>query len=210
VAYEYDFVSRRILKEGGVNPDIFRGVSGYVKKEILMRDYANTYGELMGKGMIDIWNIAVDKGLTHVFLDIGCGVGKCLVWAVALGFRSAIGIELVRNRYESARAVKGRLPTRYKKAIELYNIDILDYKHGENGNGRGEPAMIFISNIMWSEDVNRRLFKALTETYPRGSYIISSAVCYKDCDRRRYKNEGVIYLPMSWDRYSVCHKTLLV
>ena len=68
------------MKQGGVNPAIFKGLSGYTS-EAIFGNYSSTYGELMAKGMVDVYKIAVDRGLTDVFIDIGCGVGKCLAWA---------------------------------------------------------------------------------------------------------------------------------
>ena len=203
--YEYDFTSRRLLKQGGIDSNIFKGISGYSHRDLLNIQYSTTYGELMGEGMMTVWDIAVKRGLTDVFLDLGCGIGKCLALAVVLGFKSAIGIEIVKGRYKSACIMRDRLPSRYKNTIEIYGVDVFDYEYVNK-----KPCMIFISNIMWGEEVNRRLFKMLTETYPRGSYIISSAVSYKDCDDTKYKNEGTVYTPMSWDKFSICHKTLIL
>lgn len=183
-----------LLRNNDIPLDIIGRYSGYTFRALFKT--STGYGEVTAKGMHAIYDMARRYNI-RTFYDIGCGVGKSLLVALLLGFERAVGVEIVKERVDIARQMQAKLPPSLKTAM---TISQGDWATELKIPPESTPIMIFVSNLLWSEEESKRLFQYLTKTAPPGSIIISSAFYATD----GLKKIDTLLVPMSWCYYSYC------
>ena len=193
IDYEYE----NLLKRHNLPVNIIERYSGFIlDSRILSSNFATGYGEITGKGMKEIENLATEFQMDS-FYDIGCGTGKALLLAILMDFKRAVGIEIVPERYNIAvRMMKG-LPKAMKERMHVHLGDYNNFKIAEK-----KPILVFVSNLLWSTEGNKDLFKYLLRI-PQGSLIVISTV--PDVLPDGFKKLKTVKTPMSWYHRSECH-----
>jgi len=149
--------------------------------------YPATYGELTREGMKEFIEGLHINTKGKKLIDLGSGLGKIPLYAVAdHHFSFAKGVELADERYNKAVEMVSKLPKQIKDKIEYENgnlleADIKDYD------------IIFISNLCFSEDLNRKIVDKLKEA-KTGTIIASSKQLF-DSSLKLIKT---IKVKMSW------------
>lgn len=134
------------------------------------KGYSNTYGELNRDGLTQLFkNISVkDK----VFYDLGSGKGQVVINAVKMypSLKKIVGIELDTDRHNEAVDLlkRSEIENLGDKCI-LLNDDILDSKVHYS-----DADIIYISNLCFSEKVNKKLAKKLCNELRVGSMVFAS------------------------------------
>ena len=113
------------------------------------------YGRLKPKGASEVFRITKLKA-DETFLDIGAGIGNCVIQAVATHCKKGKGLELVKERHAIGQIYRGyyseamsKLQIRDTKHInpldiELINGDLTDESHREFLTK--EVDVVFVNN----------------------------------------------------------------
>jgi hypothetical protein len=161
--------------------------------------YNLTYGELTWAGMKNISSYCENKGIDKkTFIDLGCGNGKTLAYAINSGFKDARGAEIVQARYDYAMKAREKLDNYMKDKISLSKKDIFELKP----EYFPPESVIFISNLMFPEPTNQEMIKHLSKTTPAKTIIILSKLPSNLYDFKLIEQIGV---PMSWNPDSKCY-----
>lgn len=178
---------------------IFLDINGFGKvKDIYPKNYKYTYGEIQIEAMQNIFKEAQDNNIS-IFIDLGCGVGKGLVLAKFVGFKKVYGVEIVQERYEKAIRAISKLPKIDKNDIFIYNKDLFNFDLSQFRT----PVAIFISNLVFPDDVNTRLFDYIINNSQKGTMIFCSKFHINEYDKPlRY--EKLLNTPMSWAKNGKC------
>jgi hypothetical protein len=175
---------------------MFNGINGYITKQ--HDKYNLTYGEITPKAINNIKKYLEKQNINpDIFIDLGCGVGKSLVIAKYKGFKECYGIEIVKERYDEAIRLYNRLETLYKNDIYIYNDDLFNIKKIIKIDNKRHYT-IFISNLLFSKELNKKIWNYLNEIMPNGSIIIVS----QSFDSKHIE---IIETPMSWSNISECY-----
>lgn len=170
-----------------------------VKKNELGDKYNLTYGELTWPGMKNILKYCIDKGIPRkTFIDLGCGNGKTLAYAIHSGFKDAKGSEIVQARYVYAMKAREKLDGYMKDKIHLSNKDIFELKP----EYFPKDSVIFISNLMFPEPTNQEMIKQLSKVTPANVIMIVSKL---PSDLYQFKLIEQINVPMTWNPDSNCY-----
>ena len=152
-----------------------------------------SYGEISNEGIEILSNLTNNKNL---FIDLGCGTGRSLAYAILNGFNKAKGVELVLERVEYAKKQIELLPSYMKDNIEIKQDDILklnkDYFFGAN--------VIWISNLLFPIEINNKIFKLLSDNIDKNTIVVVSIMQNETYDLKFIKE---LIVPMSWDKNSV-------
>jgi SAM-dependent methyltransferase len=178
-------------------PESFIAVDNNKKGE----QYNLTYGELTSEGVEKIVKYLESKKInpnTRTFIDLGCGNGKALVYAIINGFIQANGTEIVEERYEFAEKKKQELEDKIKEKINITNADIFDLPQ----NYFPPNSVIFVSNLLFPDKTNQKLINFLSNNTSADNIIIVSKI-----PNNLYKLKLIekINVPMSWARHSECY-----
>jgi hypothetical protein len=176
--------------------------------------YKITYGEMTYQGIEMLYNLlfvqnsrklkffASDNKVPSYFLDVGSGKGKlCLYMASKDNIIKSIGVELVKDRHNSAVELKKSLSEKgmqvYTNKTTLLNNDI--FKVMLPNKLYVEPSSIFvwISNLCFEEEHTVKIFEKMMDELPVDSIICSSKP-YSGQDNRLVLIDTV-QLPMSWN-----------
>jgi cyclopropane fatty-acyl-phospholipid synthase-like methyltransferase len=197
--YGVDYEFETMLDKNGIS-NIYKDYCGYINfSDKYSTKYSTEYGEIQYKGMQNIYKIAKKNDIS-TFYDIGCGVGKSLIMAAILGYKKAIGIELVDARYNKACVVLNRCSPKIRNKIEIYNGDMMEF---DRVFEERKPIIIFASNLTWPKEITKQFFKKYSNNLPKGSIIVSSLFnCYKEDEDKFTRRK--IKIPMSWDYNSIC------
>ena len=194
---------------------LFANKSGYFLLERKIGKYDTGYGEITCVGMESICDVLkynkIDIAET-IFFDFGCGVGKAIVMAKLLGFKKAIGVEIVKERYDCAMGVLDRLPSDIQQDIEVYNADMLKFALQpilDKNNNNNKPVAIFASNLLWSPKVTKDFLAKYMRETPEGSMIVSSLFFIHPGDEKFILSKNEYNVPMSWSKHDMCTFTLL-
>lgn len=178
---------------------IFSDVSGHIKiNDTYPKEYAYTYGEIQFDAMQNIFKESQNNNI-DTFIDLGCGVGKGLVLAKFVGFKKVYGIEIIKERCDKALIAISKLPDIDKNDIFVYNKDFFDIDLKKFK----KPVTIFISNLIFTEDVNRKLFDYIIDNTQKGTMIFCSKFNVKNYDKP-LKYKKMISTPMSWCKTAFC------
>lgn len=195
-----DSEASRLLRTHGLG-DVFKNIDGFTVTRITLQpNMASTYGEVRCKGVENMYKLARAHDIT-TFVDIGSGVGKALVLAKLMGFDKCVGVENNENRYRQAVLVKSRLPDRVSQDIELHFLDAMKF----DLTSYTTPVLIFISNLLWPNDLCVEFTKKIIEEAPPGSLVVSSKCSYYLKDKERLRNVRMLETPMSWDWQALCY-----
>ena len=158
------------------------------------KKYALTYGELTVDGFKSIMNKLKDMGFKEplVLADLGSGMGKIPIMAVHYGnAEKAVGIELAKERHDTAVSMKSKLSKDYQDKLTFINGDLLKDIDLKIFN------VIFISNLCFSPEINIKLGNKLKEL-KIGTYIF----CSKEINVPYLKSLGSIKVVMTWTQNS--------
>jgi hypothetical protein len=179
---------------------IYEGLSGFTKSE--SDKYNTTYGEITFAGIDSISKFLDENKIKKdIFIDLGCGIGKSLLMAIMNGFEKAYGTELVKERYDIAMKAYEKMDESDKKNIEIYNQDLFNFNKLSELD-RSKNVVVFISNLLYDNNMNIKLFNHL-RVLPIGSIIIVSKKPSKNIDNIIF--EKLIRVPMSWNDLSECY-----
>jgi len=170
-----------------------------VPKNNTDQNYNLTYGELTWNGMENIGKYMELKDLSkNTFIDLGSGNGRTLAYAVLNGFKEAKGTEIVEARHNYAMNMRKKLDGYMKDKIKLSNKDIfqLDPSYFPS------ESVVFISNLLFSENTNQKLINFLSENTPSNVIIILSSL---PNNLMKFKLIETLELPMSWSKNSTCY-----
>jgi len=158
------------------------------------KKYALTYGELTVDGFKSIMNKLKDMGFKEplVLADLGSGMGKIPIMAVHYGnANKAVGIELAKERHNTAVSMKSKLSKDYQDKLTFINGDLLKDIDLKIFN------VIFISNLCFNKEINIKLGNKLKEL-KIGTYIF----CSKEIIVPYLKSLGSIKVGMTWTKNS--------
>lgn len=187
---------------------LFDNLSGYKSHhKVYDKSYVTTYGEIQYTAIEEIYKLAVQHGADNAFIDFGCGIGKGIIMALLVGFKKTYGVELVKERYDDAIVAVSRLPNKYKKNIFVFNGDMFDFDFKVT---EGKPVCIFMSNLLFTVDVNKKIFHKIGTEAPKGTLVVCSGYNIQGDDLFRFKKLKTLSTPMSWntDAFSYVFKVL--
>jgi len=168
--------------------------------------YNLTYGELTSEGMENIVKYLESRDIKirdSTFIDLGCGNGKTLVYAIIYGFKKALGTEIVKERYEYALKKRELLDPNIKDHITISNLDIFDLPSEYflptiyHGN-----VIIFISNLLFPEETTQKIIQFLSKIVAKNTIVIASKI---PNNLYKFKFIRQIDIPMSWSMKSSCY-----
>ena len=186
--------------------DFYAGINGFGAKTISENENS-VYGEITLAGLQALADTfkrfaplsGFDK--THRnFVDLGSGIGKVVIGlAILVPEIQSNGIEYVHERHEMALSARKRIQTN----------SLANRIHFRNGSFLEPPYIfkntcwIFVSNLMFSEELQAALAKRLeAECTPKTLIICSKelplAAPFECLDR------GIV-IPMSWSATSTCY-----
>lgn len=132
-----------------------------------------TCGEINRTSIKSISMYCIDRGIPiENFIDLRCGNGETLVYAIQNGFANAKGTEIVQDKYNNAMNVREKLDSYMKDKIKLSNNNIFELKP----DYFPPDSVIFINNSTFSESTNHELIKHLSKVTPSGIIIILSKI----------------------------------
>jgi len=175
--------------------DFFISVGDKYKKESGGK-YDATYGELLFPGVKKIYEICKENNVPiSFFVDLGCGNGKTLFYAISSGFDKAKGVELTKERVDYGKKVWEKQDQDIKKRINFEQKDILKL----NKDFFNNVHCVFISNLLFPKETTNNIYKMLSDYCPKNTLIFSSR---KPSENYGLKNLPSIIVPMSWDKKS--------
>lgn len=169
------------------------------------KGYAIVYGE-MDYDAIDIFNKKFNNNF-HYFFDFGSGRGKLPLF-MAFYVNYSIGIELVTERHNDAVKLKNDLAVKYKSITDkttFINDDMFNYLNSVNKTNFDTPALIWISNLCFSNDITTKLFNELIIRMPSDSIIGCSkipSVLPDGVEPVIIDKTNQLSVPMSWNKHS--------
>jgi len=136
-------------------------------KEKLGSDMAAVYGELSPFSLVAMLNcMSAEAG--QRFYDLGCGTGKAVLLAGLLGL-SATGIEIIKERYDTACAALENLKAQVKhgcEEIRLLHADVLEVDFCD-------ADIVYSHNLTWPPDVLQKVAQ-MAAGLRKGSLVASS------------------------------------
>lgn len=137
-----------------------------------INNYPSTYGELTLEGVKSILNYLnkFKKIKNYYFYDLGSGGGNVIKYFFELTnklnmFNTYTGIEFSETRHNNA--LKLLIEHFDNNKIKFINGDILENKYNKK-------CIIYISNLCFSENLNKKISKKLDKELKNGSMIFSS------------------------------------
>lgn len=176
--------------------NLYGDINGYVissqaRGKLSYHDKSHTYGEVIPDTFFKIVNY-VNPIEGEIFYDLGSGTGKAVILASLLfGFSKCIGIEVLKDLYETSRGILVRLQTEVApylnldQRVEFRNEDFL---HSDFSDAN----IIFAHSTCFYDELWENLVRKL-EKVRRGTRIITVT---------RTINSEVI-LPMFSDEYQM-------
>ena len=127
-----------------------------VDNSMLGDQYNLGYGEIKADAMNTIVKFLKQiKYPLNTYIDLGCGNGRSLAYAITYGFRNAKGIEIVEKRYYQALDLIKQTKLN-KIKIQNYDIFNLDKSYFPN------KCVIFISNLLFPKETTQKLIEFLS------------------------------------------------
>lgn len=176
---------------------LFNGINGFTFEK--NDKYNLTYGEITLSGIKNIKKYLIKHHIKpDIFIDLGCGAGKSVVMASKCGFKECYGIEITENRYNESIKLYNRLDKKEQEKINMIHDDLFNMDNLiEIDNNR--HYTIFVSNLLFSVELNKNLWSFLKKILPNNSIlVVSNQVEYN-------KYEDRIDTPMTWDRKGKCY-----
>ena len=181
---------------------VYKGMDGYQDNEI-HEQYVTTYGEMTLKGIEQLVKlfektqpIRTYPNNQQTFYDLGSGLGKNVMMVASLvpGIKSK-GIELVKERHNKAMVAYNALKHKSKENIEFICGSFFDYDISD-------AAWIFISNLCFTDEINKKLTEQL-ENQVKQNTLIACSVELPVNDAFTLIYTGSI--PMTWEKKSALY-----
>ena len=181
---------------------IYKGMNGYADDEIHEK-YVTTYGEMTLKGIEQLVTlfektqpIQTYPNNQQTFYDLGSGLGKNVMMVASLvpGIKSK-GIELVKERHNKAMVAYNALKHKSKENIEFICGSFFDYNISD-------AAWIFISNLCFTDEINKKLTEQLEKQVQQNTLIACSVeLPVNDAFTLIYTGS----IPMTWEKKSALY-----
>ena len=181
---------------------VYKGMDGYETNE-KHEQYVTTYGEMTLKG-IELLIKLFEKSQPirtypinqQTFYDLGSGLGKNVMMVASLvpGIKSK-GIELVKERHNKAMVAYNTFKNKSKTNIEFICGSFFDYNISD-------AAWIFISNLCFTDEINKKLTEQL-EKQVKQNTLIACSVELPTNDAFTLIYTGSI--PMTWEKKSTLY-----
>jgi hypothetical protein len=176
---------------------IYKGLNGYGLESSYDPKYATTYGEITLKGIERLIEIFQKEDINSpkepkVFYDLGSGIGKFVTMVAELiPTMKSKGIELVKERHEKAMKVYHLLKKSVQSRIEFICGSMFDYSIKD-------ASWIFISNLCFSDQLNKQLSEKIEQEVKKGTVIACSVELpfHSAFHRKEY------HVPMTWEKSS--------
>ena len=181
---------------------VYKGMDGYEDDE-KHEQYVTTYGEMTLKGIEQLVKlfektqpINTYSNNQQTFYDLGSGIGKNVMMVASLvpGIKSK-GIELVKERHNKAMIAYHVLKHKSKENIEFICGSFFDYNISD-------AAWIFISNLCFTDEINKKLTEQL-ENQVKQNTLIACSVELPTNDAFTLIYTGSI--PMTWEKKSTLY-----
>jgi hypothetical protein len=193
-------INKNIIDEYIDNKNIHLQLNKKTIDNFEKNKYASTYGELTLNGMktimkkikkyLDVKNIR--------FIDLGSGLGKLpIIMCYHFNAKKCTGIELSTERHNNAMEMYNKLDPNLQQKINYINDDIFNNKLGSY---LSEYNFIFISNLCFSQELNKKLVVKLQEC-KSGTNIL----CSKALEADYLKLIDKFQVEMSWSDNSIIH-----
>jgi len=189
--YKYNITRKKIKK-------LYKGLNGYGVNGSYDSKYATTYGEITLKGiehLVDIYQkeYKVLSDSPKVFYDLGSGIGKFVTMVAELiPTIQSKGIELVKERHETAMKVYHTLKDSVQARIEFICGSMFDYSIKD-------ASWIFISNLCFSDQINKKLSKKIEKEVQVNTLIACSVELPFNLSKFSMK---IYKIPMTWEKSS--------
>jgi len=186
--------------------EIYKKNSGYItnlsENENNEKNLALTYGEITYDALKNIKNKFSTK---DTFIDLGCGTGRSLVYALITGFNNAKGIELVEARVQSGKTAISEIQQK-KLQINLNNLKI---EQGDlfslDNSYFPDNSVIFISNLMFSDDLNNKIIDFFDTKISSKNIVLIISKKINKTSKTFVLDENLLSTPMSWAANSTCY-----
>jgi len=129
------------------------------------------------------------------FIDLGCGSGRGLAYALYNGIKNIKGVELVKERYNFAKKSLKKLG---KNEAVVLNSDLFDL----STTFFPENTLIFVSNLLFPTDTNQKMIEFLNNNVKPHTFIALTKIPENLYD---FKLLDHIQTPMSWSPESKCY-----
>jgi SAM-dependent methyltransferase len=179
---------------------IYENKSGYMYHLDGYKDHHTTYGEITQEGiekLVEYFNkqpIMTYEKNRRTFYDLGSGIGKNVIVVASLVPEiNSKGIEIVKERHDLAiNAYHSFKNKAIKNRVEFICASFMDVK-------LGDAAWIYLSNLCFSEKLNKQISDKLNKEVGKHTLI----ACSKQLilPKKDYSME-TITIPMSWDSHS--------
>jgi hypothetical protein len=186
--------------------DYYTGLTGFGGSSV-GANKSTTYGEISLAGLQPLADTfkrfaplnTFDKALRN-YIDLGSGIGKTVIgMAILVPEIQSNGIELIYDRHEMALSARKRIQTN----------SLASRIHFRHGNFLEPPytfksaCWIFISNLLFSDDLQTILAKHLEAECPAKCTVIS---CKELPFTKGFEciDRGIT-IPMSWSVTSTCY-----
>ena len=183
----------KIFKESFVN------VKDKDKYENTTKDvtYNIGYGEITNTAIKNIISFVKkhNKKKPKTFIDLGCGSGRGLSYALYNGIKNIKGVELVKERYNFAKKSLKKLS---KNDVVVLNYDLFDLPK----TFFPDNSLIFISNLLFPVETNQKMIEFLNNNVKPDTFIALTKIPEKLYD---FKLIDHIETPMSWCSESKCY-----
>jgi hypothetical protein len=154
-----------------------------------------TYGEMNYDGIEHFLTLLNSENKLTYVMDIGSGRGKiCIYVALHPDIKQSIGVEIVKERHDDAIA----LLEQFKKEIPIENVNLIndDILRLNLKVLVPAPALIWWSNLCFSQELIDKITLKLVDELPKGSII----VCSKDLTANpKIEKMDKKVIPMSWN-----------
>jgi len=187
--------------------EYYTGLSGF-GANIVGSNKNTTYGEISLSGLVALADTfkrfaplsTFDKADRN-YIDLGSGIGKTVVgMAMLVPEIQCNGIETVYDRHEAAMSARKRIPSN-SLASRIH------FRHGsflEPPYTFKSACWIFISNLLFSSDLQASLAKHLETECPAKAVIICSKALPFSGNTFECIDTGIA-IPMSWSATSTCY-----
>jgi predicted RNA methylase len=166
------------------------------------QQYATTYGEMTLKGielLVKLFEKTQPRRIYPInhqtFYDLGSGLGKNVMMVASLvpGIKSK-GIELVKERHNKAMIAYNALKNKSKENIEFICGSFFDYNVSD-------AAWIFISNLCFTDEINKKLTEQLENQVKQNTLI----ACSVELPVNTFKLIYTGSIPMTWEKNSALY-----
>ena len=166
-----------------------------VNNSMLGEKYNLGYGEMVSDAMNNIVKFLKEiKHPLNTYIDLGCGNGRTLAYAISYGFKNAKGIEIVEERYQQA--LKLLEKTKLNK-IKVENNDIFNL----DKSYFSDNSVIYISNLLFPKETTQKIIKML-DANVKNCIIILTTI---PDNLFNFNLIDKISTPQSWSVDSMCY-----